>query len=158
PRFLPSDTLLDCLYIDTINSIPVGKENALAHLYGFTVPSRSQSPLRVFTAGTCSNQLSTLVKAGAGIFFGPGSKFNIAARVPGPSLSSERAYTFAVWQAIRDFPGNRPLIVYTSPYFINALTIHSERNSKIKWSGANGDIFKNIVICIQRRESWLHFA
>ncbi|THV04091.1 hypothetical protein K435DRAFT_630418, partial [Dendrothele bispora CBS 962.96] len=133
-------------------------DNALAHLYGFTVSVDLQSPLRVFTAGVCYNQSSPLVKAGAGIFFGPGSKFNASSRVPGPSLSSERAHTYAVWQAIKDFPRNRPLIIYTSPYVIKALTAHSERNTNIKWSGANGDIFKNIIICIQSRLTWLHLS
>ncbi|THU75666.1 hypothetical protein K435DRAFT_880383 [Dendrothele bispora CBS 962.96] len=134
PPTLPSETLLDRLYIETINSIPIGKNNALAHLCGFTTSADSQSPLRVFTAGVCYNQSSPLVKAGAGIFFGPGSKFNASSRVPGPSLSPERAHTYAVWQAIKDFPRNRPLIIYTSPYVIKALTAHSERNTNIKWS------------------------
>ncbi|THU80211.1 hypothetical protein K435DRAFT_696142, partial [Dendrothele bispora CBS 962.96] len=157
---LPSETELDRLYIETINSVPKGREDPLVKLYGYTASmvSNVPTPARIFTAGICMNQSTSFMKAGSGIFCGTRSIHNKSIRVPGPSISEDRAHAYALWRAILDFPLDRPVIVYTSSYVLHALTTYADRNCRVNWSCANGDIFKNIVAKIQLRTAWMHLS
>ncbi|THU85778.1 hypothetical protein K435DRAFT_588379, partial [Dendrothele bispora CBS 962.96] len=157
---LPSETELDRLYIETINSVSKEREDPLVKLYGYTasVPPNVSAPARIFTAGICMNQSTSFIKAGSGVFCGTGSIHNKSIRVPGPSISEDRAHAYALWRAILDFPLDRPVIVYTSSYVLHALTTYADRNCRVNWSCANGDIFKNIIAKIQLRTAWMHLS
>ncbi|THV03144.1 hypothetical protein K435DRAFT_852210 [Dendrothele bispora CBS 962.96] len=54
---LPSETKLDCLYIETINSISKLKSDPVIQMFGFlpATPESSRSPLRIFTASVFHN-------------------------------------------------------------------------------------------------------
>ncbi|KAE9383615.1 hypothetical protein BT96DRAFT_773500, partial [Gymnopus androsaceus JB14] len=100
---------------------------------------------------------STNTSWGAGLFFGVNNSLNKGLRVPGPFLSTNRAHAFAVWEAIRTCPVNRPLILYTtSDFVVGALTHYADRNAKSAWSCANGDLLRSITMRIRERDASIH--
>jgi hypothetical protein len=141
---------VDKLYQATMDSKQT-KDEALRSLWG---PVLADSiPIQFYVEGASAKGNKT--RAGAGIFLGSDSPFNIALQVPGPGqLSADRGRLFAIHEAIRMAPPNKSVLVFcTSKMIIRQLCYSAAKNSQLGWPGQNGDIFKSIVQLLAARKT-----
>jgi hypothetical protein len=149
PNFVGSADV-DKLYQETMDSKQT-KDEALRSLWG---PVLADSiPIQFYVEGASAKGNKT--RAGAGIFLGSDSPFNIALQVPGPGqLSADRGRLFAIHEAIRMAPPNKSVLVFcTSKMIIRQLCYSAAKNSQLGWPGQNGDLFKSIVQLLAARKT-----
>ncbi|KAJ8089133.1 hypothetical protein PM082_014381 [Marasmius tenuissimus] len=160
-RPLPSESELDRMYIEVINSVPKTKDNPMVAMFGYLLLSDSQdeSPVQLYTSAVCDGLGTISVKAGAGIYGGPSSRYNKQFRVPGPALSLNRGHLFAIYCTLKMVSLSKPmLVISSSEYAISALTVYIGFHNKNHWNCANGDLLKAIVQIIRLRSASLHLS
>ncbi|KAF8187333.1 hypothetical protein K438DRAFT_1456075, partial [Mycena galopus ATCC 62051] len=98
---------------------------------------------------------SKTASAGAGVFFGLSSPYNLALAVPGPEPSTaDRARIFAIHEALLRAPGTTRLVIFcTSKLVIRQLCYAVPKNLALGWPGANGDIFKDTIKLLAARQA-----
>ncbi len=95
--------------------------------------------MKVYTNSTMHAQC-----AASSAFFGPGSKRNVAERVPG-TQTSPHAELFAILLALRMTPTHRSLVIHTrSTSAIKVVVYLSPTHKECGWVCANADLLKNI--------------
>ncbi|KAF5387244.1 hypothetical protein D9757_006858 [Collybiopsis confluens] len=157
---LPSESELDCMLIEVVNSIKRPADDPILRVYGCLAPDspRSSTPISAYISGTCILSQSTLA-TGAGIAYGQNSSLNISFRVHGPGLSENCAAAYAALYAIAKCPANRPLIIVSkSEYVISALSHFALSHMKRNWNTANGDVLRAITTIIRARSALTHLS
>ncbi|KAF6764520.1 ribonuclease H-like domain-containing protein, partial [Ephemerocybe angulata] len=151
---LSDETELDRLMIAAIES-KAGPDQALRRIYG-PVYLRS-SEVHVYVDGSSIANGTPDARAGSGVFFGPGSRKNLAVRVP-DELTNGRAEVYAILCALRAVNDHQSLVIYSdSVYALGMLTVWASKKAAIGWRVTNGDLFRDIVALIERRPASVTF-
>ncbi|KAF5320338.1 hypothetical protein D9611_011279 [Ephemerocybe angulata] len=152
---LPTATALDRLVIRAVASIP-GPEEQLRRLYGQATCETAQ-PEMVYVDGSCIGNGTDGARAGAGVFFGPGCRRNIAARVP-DGQSNSRAEAYAILLALRACDERHSLVICSdSETSIKMLTEWAPGKAAIGWRVEHGDLFGDIADLLRRRSAPVTF-
>ncbi|VDC04317.1 unnamed protein product [Peniophora sp. CBMAI 1063] len=156
---LPRDSALDESYADLVLAArSTTLTDRLRSLYGPVIADSAKgTPVKVWTDGSSLNNGRRGASAGAGVFFGPGNRHNIAQRVP-DAQTNNRAEVFAVLLALAAVSPAVPLIVHSdSQYAIQSVTTWAPDNADAGWSCKNGDILKDCAAWIRARPARVHF-
>jgi ribonuclease HI len=115
----------------------------------------SETPVTVYTDGSCSQTRQTNARAGSGIWFGRDDMRNRAIRLPGMIQTNQRAELYAVLHLIKTTPTNIPLLIKSDSYYvIKALTKHLKNMEDKGWlTTANGDLIRTTVAWLRSRQS-----
>ncbi|KAJ7440920.1 ribonuclease H-like domain-containing protein, partial [Mycena galericulata] len=143
-----SEEYLDVLLRETLESRQTPDEKRAA-FYGL-VHDGVGNPVQVYTDGSCfDNGLST-ARAGAGVYFGPGSSRNVSLRVTGQQTNN-RGELLAILHVLSTIPMYTPLKIHSdSEYCIRSIVYWAPGHAERGWKCANADLLRDIV-------SWLKF-
>ncbi|KAJ7436896.1 hypothetical protein B0H11DRAFT_1754228, partial [Mycena galericulata] len=114
-------------------------------------------PLHVYVASSCVAAGKPNVRAGSGVFWGPNSRWNKCASIPGKQ-SDGRAALFAVTLAVLSAPVDRTLVIYSSSQFvIRTFCYWTGTNYTEGWPCKNADIVKVTAELLRKRPAGVIF-
>ncbi|KAJ7731019.1 hypothetical protein B0H16DRAFT_1239258, partial [Mycena metata] len=145
---------IDRLYQETMEAKET-KDEALESLWGPLLCD--SAPIAVYVEGVAAKGSKT----SAGIFYGPGSKYNQALRVPGPGhMSADRARLFAIYQTLLRAPSDKSLLIFCTSKMIDypttLLCCCLEQYAGLGRS--NGDLFKAVFQLLAARHGGIRFV
>ncbi|KAG7087512.1 hypothetical protein E1B28_013473 [Marasmius oreades] len=158
PHFaIPLESDLDCMLDSLLSKEDPPLQDKLDSIYGRVQEPHSMGRnVIVYTDGSCTNRVYDS-KAGCGVYFGPGSKYNRSYRVSGPQRNN-RAELYVILAALVHSPSDRPLHIFSdSQYAIRSLTTWALHNTVCGWSCENGDLLRRIVLWINQHVSTVTF-
>ncbi|KAF5341050.1 hypothetical protein D9611_006157 [Ephemerocybe angulata] len=151
---LPVSTELDRLMVQAVES-QLTPDNALRRLYGPVF--KETSPIHIYVDGSGIDNGTSRARAGSGVFFGPGSKKNLAVRVPDEQTNG-RAEVYAILRALQATHRHQTLVIYSdSEYVIGMVTTWAARKAAIGWQVTNGDILRDIAGLLEERPAAVTF-
>ncbi|KAF8868220.1 ribonuclease H-like domain-containing protein, partial [Mucidula mucida] len=109
----------------------------------------------VYCDGSCLNNGTPQAKAGAGVFFGRNSHWNISIRVTGRQTNN-RGELLAILKTLQSVPPDFTLQVFTdSEYAIRAIVYWAPRHALSGWTCENADLLKSIAVWLRARSAQL---
>ena len=113
------------------------------------------TPIEVYTDGSCLNNGETNAQAGGGIWYGENDPRNTSFRVPIPEQSNQTGELYAILHAIKSAPTDQAISVMTdSMYAVNGLTRDLEKWEDQGWLYAkHADLFKSITAWMRYRSN-----
>ncbi|KAJ7592480.1 hypothetical protein C8J56DRAFT_714006, partial [Mycena floridula] len=145
---LPSESNLDLLLISILQS-GQSEEKKLEKLFGPVI--HDTMPIRIGIYGECNNPGLSSAVAYAGVFLGQGARSNTGAILKGHA-TAPHAVIYSLLLALKLAKGDHALHIFTrSEYIVRAIVFHSEHNSSSGWTVNNGDLLKQVLVCICRR-------
>nr|GAT44553.1 predicted protein [Mycena chlorophos] len=154
---VPRDTDIDGSFWEVMSEVMDDDEMA-THTYGAFVDAALEAR-QVYADGSCIGQgtHNGPARAGAGLFWGLGSQFNISYRVPGDQTNN-RAELFAILAVLVTTPPSVPLEIYTdSQYAINTIVHLGPVLFQTGWNCTNGDVLAAIQYRIRLRRGRIVF-
>ncbi|KAJ7921773.1 hypothetical protein B0H13DRAFT_1604230, partial [Mycena leptocephala] len=130
----------------------------LRNLYGKVYV---QTPYtHVYVHGSCMESGTERAKAVGAVFWGETSNSNCAIAVPGPEPpTNNRASIYAALLAARSANPEVSLMIFTSSeHTIRHACYWAGKNSQIGWSCPNGDLLKDLVLLLGRRQAPTRFV
>ncbi|KAJ6524383.1 ribonuclease H-like domain-containing protein, partial [Mycena vulgaris] len=147
---------MDVLLRETLASKKSPEERRAA-FYGAVHDGSDISVVKAYTDGSCYDNGSVEARAGAGVYYGPGSPFNVSLRVTGVQTNN-RGELLAILYALSTVPPNKTLAIYSdSEYSIRSITYWAPGHAEKGWKCANADILQDIVSWIKYRSAALKF-
>ncbi|KAJ7038669.1 ribonuclease H-like domain-containing protein, partial [Mycena alexandri] len=132
-------------------------EDQRADFYG-PVYDESRNWIEVYTDGSCLENGSPNARAGAGVYYGPGSEYNMSLRVSGEQTNN-RGELLAILYVLSTVPAHKRLKIYTdSEYCIRSSVYWAAGFAQKGWKCANADLQQDIVSWIRFRSAQLHFV
>ncbi|KAJ6557459.1 hypothetical protein B0H19DRAFT_872703, partial [Mycena capillaripes] len=115
-------------------------------------------PIHIYVEGAAPGSVRTKC-AGAGVCFGIGSALNACIKVPGPGKpTANRGRIFAIPEALRKVDSDKTVALFcTSKMVIRQLCYAAAKKMSIGWPSANGDIFKDTVLLLEKRHGQTMF-
>ena len=141
-------TLKDCIRVFTKTIPPPASKSQRAPRTGNT----NNSPITIYTDGSCTNNGETSARAGSGIWFADNDPRNQSLRVPTTLQSNQTGELYAILLAISSLPPDQAIVIRTdSMYAINGLTKNLEKWEDQGWLfSKHATLFKNIT-------AWMRF-
>ncbi|KAJ7452725.1 hypothetical protein B0H11DRAFT_1741637, partial [Mycena galericulata] len=147
-------TILDNMMKDALDSARTAAEQNRCYYGRVTIQT---DPLHVYVASSCVAAGKANVRAGSGVFWGPNSRWNKCASIPGRQ-SDGRAALFAVTLAVLSAPVDRTLVIYSSSQFvIRTFCYWTGTNYTEGWPCKNADIVKVTAELLRNRPAGVIF-
>ncbi|KAJ7467832.1 ribonuclease H-like domain-containing protein, partial [Mycena galericulata] len=151
-----SQEYLDVLLRETLDT-KKSPEQRRASFYGPAYDASSNA-LEVYTDGSCFENGTPAARAGAGIYFGHGSRYNTSLRVTG-AQTNNRGELLAILYVLSSVPRHRALKIYSdSEYSIRSIVYWAPGHAEKGWKCANADLLQDIVSWIKLRSAAVHFV
>lgn len=150
----PDVTELDRLAIEAMES-KLPPLDRLRKLYGSAYCETN--PVTVYVDGSGMSNGRWGAMAGAGVYFGPGNRKNLAVRVP-DKQTNNRGEVYAVLRALQACNPHQTLVIYSdSVYAIGTLTVWAPDKAAIGWKIPNGDLLGDAAYLMQTRPARVSF-
>ncbi|KAJ7175325.1 ribonuclease H-like domain-containing protein, partial [Mycena filopes] len=147
---------LDVLLRETMAS-KKSPEELRAEFYG-PVYDQSRNWIEVYTDGSCFENGSPNARAGAGVYYGPNSRYNMSLRVSGDQTNNW-GELLAILYVLSTVPGHKSLKIFTdSEYCIRSSVFWAVGYAEKGWRCANADLHQDIISWIRFRSAEVRFV
>ncbi|KAJ7165281.1 ribonuclease H-like domain-containing protein, partial [Mycena filopes] len=149
-----SHAYLDVLLRDSLES----KKSSEEKRAGFYGPVHHVgNAVKVYSDGSCFGNGTPAARAGAGVYYGPGSPFNVSMRVTGEQTNN-RGELLAILHAVSTVPLNKSLELYSdSTYSIRSIVYLAPGHAEKGWKCTNADLLQDITGWVKSRSAPIHF-